>query len=223
MAPHYSSYAQLVQTVQGINFDADRRRAPSSHPMKLSVELCERVAQYFVILPVSMEHVVATGCSSQQLDAISGNTPLMPLAACLTEDETTWWISGEGLDIRPQYVEFNLTAPVSSVCQLRAVSIKIRPLPYGPLSVRHFVLQTDADDDDMSTAISSRQYIVANRTGFQRFALDQPADVASVRVVCLSNQIRPFSWASAWADAALVQHQQQQQQQQVGFNSVKFE
>lgn len=98
------------------------------------------------------------------------------LAHCLTDDETTWWISNEGLDVRPQYVDFccvpstcqpshgipdttatnninNTTHPTSLVVVVRmqSVSIRIPPLPYGPMSLREFVLQRSKPISHSST------------------------------------------------------------------------
>ena len=180
----------------------------------LPAELCERIAEYFEIQFVDMEHVVATGCSSQQLNA--DGKPLIPLSACLTEDENTFWISGEGLDVRSQYVEFSVTGPGSTVCRLRAVSIKIPPLPHGPLSVRDFIVQagdeTTATDDDWESL--TPVLTAANRTGWQRFVLES-VDVRYVRILCLTNQLGAFG--ASIGDAAL------RRNEKVGFYSIKFE
>lgn len=207
-AAYYSSYEELLRSVQRITFDSSLLTDVRG-PLRLPIELCERVAQYFVVLPINMEHVVATGCSSLELD--NNGKPLMPLASCLSGDETTWWLSEEGLDARPQYVEFSLTGPGCSFCRLRAVSIKIPPLPQGPLSVRDFLLQAGVDSDWKSI---SPLFTAANRTGWQRFVIP-PADVDCVRILCVTNQLGAFG--VAMGDPLV------RRNEKVGFYSIKFE
>ena len=144
-------------------------------PQILPNEICTRIVQYLLVPRVQMKDVTAIGCSSIYSDRmilwnrnnnnIKNKTildRLASLANCLNDDEDTWWISGEGLDIRPQYVDFccvpsayndsntdatrlvrnkSMLATSSSTVRIQSVSIKIPPLPHGPMSVREFIIQ----------------------------------------------------------------------------------
>jgi hypothetical protein len=118
------------------------------------------------------------------------------LAYCLDDDETTWWISEDGLDEGPQYVDFScvsipLSPPLSlssssfsssnnnsihtattststSVVRIQSVSIKIPPLPYGPMSLREFVLQQPKHrniSNSNSTSTTTGSNNIANVNG----------------------------------------------------------
>jgi hypothetical protein len=213
----------------------------------LPVELCERVAQCLTVERVSMDHAVAVSCSSHAKSTQQDAPPLSLSDCCLSEDETTWWISEEGLNVRPQFVHIGLVGPGQSACRLQAVSIKIPPLPQGPMSVREFALQsyigkatgfsvTETQEEALANFqahrwqdLSRTPFTVANQTGFQRFELDEPADVSSVRVLCLSNQMQRCIVSTDWVEpqSSLYrqrrQQRQGQQQHQVGFYSVKFD
>lgn len=101
---------------------------------RLPGEISHRIVDYLVVEGVQHEQVQVIGCSSTD-----GSHPL---PTCLSPDEDTWWISaantmpeGKG----HEYVEFRLHP--STLCRLTCVSIKIPPLPAGPLSVRDFVIK----------------------------------------------------------------------------------
>ena len=190
------TYSQLVYLLEHMPFSTNRQ---TLHP-----ELCRRVADFFVIQPVQPDQVTVVGCSSS--DGVH------PVAACLTPDESTWWISGA--DSMPrgkgrEYVEFQLSP--QPLVRLNAVSLKIPPLPAGPLSVRDFELQAP-DAQGVWTAVSP-VFRLQNIAGMQRFELPEKLDLIKVRVVCLSNQLSDFYNEQMFGFTY----------QRVGYYTVRFE
>jgi hypothetical protein len=188
------SYSELLALVETLDF-ASKKECSRGRVCVLPPELAYRVVQCLVIQRVDPEQVETVSCSSHD--------EAHPLTACLSDDETSWWISGP--HSMPQcrgyeYIQLSL-GPTPQLRRLTAVSIKIPPLPQGPLSVREFRIEspmttgatTDATDATEWTAVTP-VFTVENRTGFQRFVLDtaNPVDVHQVRLVCLSNQISSF-------------------------------
>ena len=185
------SYSELLKTVQEINFSS----SSSSHANTLHPDLAARVVDFLTIRPVDPDQVQVVGCSSSD-----GSHPL---AACLSLDEDSWWISAA--DSMPEgkgreYVEFRLSP---TLCRVRSVQIKIPPLPAGPLSVRDFVLeapinkascrQQDGDQEEEEWTAVSPTFRVQNQSGMQRFFLEPPGiDADRIRIVCLSNQLSDF-------------------------------
>jgi hypothetical protein len=191
-------------------------------------ELIHKIARYFVVIPVQHKQVTAVRASS--------TVGRFPLGAVLEDDDSTWWISAMGS--MPQgkgseYMEFQLS-PV--VRRLSAVSIKIPPLPVGPLSVRTFRI---AIPDSTSSAVSSHlqpsttswihatdELTVENKTGYQRFELALGIDARSIRIVCTMNQISRFLGQNN--EAAEDENNNNNnngvnQFDAVGFYSIKFE
>jgi hypothetical protein len=177
------SYGELLAVLETLDFDvgsnSERRECV------LPPELAKQVLQFLVIQRVDPDIVETVGCSSHD--------KVHPLTACLSDDETTWWISGEHSMPRGRGCEYVQLSVGPTIRRLAAVSIKIPPLPQGPLSVRRFRIDSPTIDGARTgwTAVS-QVFTVDNRTGFQRFVLADPVDVRQVRLVCLANQIDPF-------------------------------
>jgi hypothetical protein len=168
------SYNELLRVLREIDFDSQ-----GSSSRVLPPELSVRVLEYLVIEPVSATEVQVVGCSSH--DGVH------PLKACLSDDDTTWWMAAESsmpLGRGNEHVEL-LMGP--TLRRVKAIAIKIPPLPQGPLSVREFRLDAPANNGEWK-AISS-VFTLDNRLGFQRFLLADEMDAKQVRLVCLSNQI----------------------------------
>jgi hypothetical protein len=138
---------------------------------QLPNEIGRRIVQFLLVQRIQRQHVTAIACSSLYSDSMiqrnsntNSNTlhPLALLAHCLTDDESTWWISQDGVNVRPQYVDFccvpsiqghtttvtsdanlHISAAITntSVVRIQSVSIKIPTLPFGPMSLREFVIQ----------------------------------------------------------------------------------
>jgi hypothetical protein len=191
------AYHELLGLVEELDFDSK-----SSPSRVLPPELAFRVLQFLVIQRVDPNLVETIGCSSHD--------EVHPLEACLSDDETTWWISerhsmpcGRGRE----YIQLSLGPTLR---RLSAVSIKIPPFPQGPLSVREFLIESPTIIDGEWTAVS-QNFTVENRTGFQLFVLAEPVDVQQVRLVCLSNQISSITQFTTHPFES------------VGFFSVRFE
>ena len=195
---------------------------------QLPTEMVTRIVQYLLLPRIQMEDVTAIACSSQHIaatsavtttnDSIIKNHRLTLLAHCLTDDETTWWISEEGLNVRPQFVEFHCLPQNDRIHQhfhshrvvrVRSVSIKIPPLPYGPMSLQQFVMQrrpllnhhhhhgnspnndNNNDDNDIIPweAVSPVWTLDGHILEYQTFDFPNAGvDVTHLRILCLSNQ-----------------------------------
>jgi hypothetical protein len=206
----------------------------------------------------------ATPMSSSSSSSFPTKSALLSfLSDCLSDDDATWWISKEGLDDRYQYVDFRCVPTTTTTVnhttttnvslyssssslqplpsyplhrvRVRAVSLKIPPLPQGPMSLRGFVLQkSDHIDSSSSTSTTastnnnnnninntmvwetiSPLWTLESRSGWQRFVLqdtDGPFDVRYLRILCLSNQI-----------AALNDRRFRGLPQAVGFSCIKLD
>ena len=186
---------------------------------QLPTEIVTRIVQYLLLPRIQMEDVTAIACSSQHIAATSAVTTttnndridhrLTLLAHCLTDDETTWWISEEGLNVRPQFVDFHCLPQsdrIHRVVRVRSVSIKIPPLPYGPMSLQQFVMQrrrplnqhasspnndnhNDDNDDIPWEAVSPVWTLDGHILEYQTFDFPNAGvDVTHLRILCLSNQ-----------------------------------
>ena len=243
-----SSYPDLALLVRKINFNniSNITERPSC---RLTPELTTHVLSFLVVQRVKHDAVRVVGCSSCD----GSHDP----STCLIDNETTWWMSDAGtmpLGCGDQYVEFQLvrqrssSSPPQSLCRLSSISLKIPPLPLGPLSVKEFEVfywdgfsmlpkeQTESTSADGSNSNSKDSdslkawkrfegppFLVANRSGWQRFPLILPQpnstmawrgiDVHSVRVVCLRNQISAFPSPGL----TMVRHHQ------VGYFAIRFD
>ena len=190
---------------------------------QLPTEIVTRIVQYLLVPRIQMEDVTAIACSSQHIAATSAVTTTNNdridhrltslLAHCLTDDETTWWISEEGLNVRPQFVDFHCLPQsdrIHRVVRVRSVSIKIPPLPYGPMSLQQFVMQrrpllnhhhhhhgnspnndnnNDDNDDIPWEAVSPVWTLDGHILEYQTFDFPNAGvDVTHLRILCLSNQ-----------------------------------
>ena len=103
------------------------------------------------------------------------------------------------------------------------MSLKIPPLPLGPLSVREFYLETFRMERGWFKI--SPHYLVANREGWQTFDLpNKGCDVDEVRIVCLRNQMAEYLDG---LDMAMVRSRGLEADirrfASVGFFSIRFE
>lgn len=221
----YSSWNDLVQTIHKLfqevaNSDNDvdvddhehcqSTKLPRLAPLPLDV--CQRIADFFVIEPVRMDQVEVLTCSSHDANCDPNNV--------LSDDENSWWISEPGSmpgGVGSQEIEFLLNNASNSLRRIQEVCIKIPPMPQGPLSLRTFQIFTTMgsnsagikfrrgaslgkagghlgsnDDTDWSLICHSH---VANHAGWQRFIVI-PTDCLRLRLVCLANQISVFEGAS---------------------------
>jgi hypothetical protein len=204
------SYDELIRLI---------RRLPVvlQGDQSLPNELIHKIGHYFVVNPVQHKQVTAVRASS--------TVGRFPLGAVLEDDDATWWISAMGS--MPQgkgaeYIEFQLS-PV--VRRLTAVSIKIPPLPVGPLSVRTFRIAIPDDSVSQPTTTwtnATDELIVENKTGYQRFELSPGIDARSIRIVCTMNQISRFLGQNNEAEDEN-NNNGANQFDAVGLYSIKFE
>ena len=209
--------ASVLDSSSGVESNGEPYEdAATATSRQLTPDLMRKVVSYLVVQPVRHDQVRVIGCSSHDNHH--------PLASILSPDEDTWWISasntmnyGRGRE----YVDFEL-APRQGVssCRLTSISIKIPPLPVGPLSVRQFELLRQVEhfsaggDDNASIPANRREddnndtatkpvvvtwtpiplvtATLQNVTGWQQFHLALPVDAKAVRLVCLCNQISRF-------------------------------
>jgi hypothetical protein len=232
------SYESLALIIRKINFAPTGSNCSGGSPgvapldrqkpRNLTPELMRRVMSFLLVRAVVHGDVSVVGCSSHD--------GRHPLSSCLSPDEDTWWISaprtmnqGRGRE----HVDFWLCRQGSneSVRRLSSISIKIPPLPRGPLSVRDFELRlrverrSDGDDGTtsfflyQSLALSSNS--VRNEPGWQRFRLIEPIDANVVRLVCLNNQMSRFIGGGDASETLLPTVVSPFDQ--VGFFSIRFE
>jgi hypothetical protein len=170
--------------------------APGSMPRGVGAEWVQ-----FALAPTSMSSSSPSSSSSAASSASASPPP--PSATAASTSSNVAAIGGGGRKSR-------------RLCRLSCVSMKILPLPQGPLSVLEFIVQRfcgktqkwyNVVDDEteegarpMPTSSPFRQlqamfsppsFSVANRTGWQHFQFAQDLDVDEVRIVCLRNQISP--------------------------------
>ena len=208
LRPTPCSYDTVFATLSRLNFDPK-----SVEPCKLPPGLVKRVLSFLTVKCVKPEEVEATNCSSH--DGIH------PLPFCLLENETSWWLSSHGTmpgGRGQQWVQFQLSR---NLRRLSSVSLKIPPLPQGPLSVREFCLR--AFHLERGWYPITPVFQLESRSGWQTFIFEG-VDVDEVRLVCFSNQmeehitsLRPNSLGDENIMAQL------QRFESVGFFCVKFE
>jgi hypothetical protein len=195
------------------------------HDSLLPPEIIHKIAQFFTVQPVvstDVEAMVASSTSGQH-----------PISAALDESEATWWISEPGSMTRGigrEHIEFRLS-PDNKLCRLNQFSIKVPPLPMGPLSVRLLFLETKVQTTLRANTTTVNQttttttwvrispdWTVENKTGWQDYTLESLVDAQSVRVVCLANQMAELMCMQA----SEVEELMAQQYVSVGFYCVKF-
>jgi hypothetical protein len=252
------TYESLAFMIRQINFDSAASKSASALPQSapassegaptkddapaarerrksLTPELMRRVAGYLTVRPVQQSDVRVIGCSSHDRRH--------PLESCLTPADSTWWISGPQTMIHGrgrEYVEFQIcpAGGHESCRRLSSFSLRIPPLPMGPLSVREFELQCRVERfhaaggaTNVSTSSFSYRTLalttpsaVQNVSGWQDFFLQEPADVSVVRIVCLSNQISRFmeDAANANSTSGPILPLVATPFDQVGFYSIRF-
>jgi hypothetical protein len=92
-----------------------------------------------------------------------------------------------------------------SLCRLSKISLKVPPMPMGPLSVAQFhlerlsIVENNTSSNHLSVGNSANKKkwttctkvfrVADNTANWQEFLLDNPIDVNCVRVVCTCNQI----------------------------------
>lgn len=204
------TYQQLLNELLRTNFDqslASEKFLPRN--------LAERVLSYLTVEGVQHEQVCATTSSSHD--------GMHPLSQSLIDNNNTWWLSRPGTMPNgrgEQWVQYSMNWE-GDVRRISTVSIKIPPMPLGPLSVREFCLQKFSFERGWHSFTST--FAVANRCSWRQFHF-AGVDVDEVRLVCLSNQISDYMTnlkAKHPNDTELISRLSKYES--VGFFSVKFE
>jgi hypothetical protein len=185
---NFASQNQHVKEQKEHEYSTNNNKQRDDHSERLllpSPELTRHCLSFLVVRPVVHAQVTAIACSSHDNQH--------PLQECLNEDESSWWLSARGSMQQGkgrEWVDFQVG---NTIKRLTAVSLKIPPLPAGPLSVAEFQVeykeQASAPLSVRYWKVASPVYVTQNRTGFQRFQLPEPVDALLIRIVCLSNQI----------------------------------
>jgi hypothetical protein len=213
------SYSEMLALLETLDFHVGSKQ--HNKQCVLPPELAKQVIQFLIIQRVDSDTVEVVGCSSHD--------KVHSLQACLSDDENTWWISGEHTMPRGRGCEYLELSVGPKLRRLTAVSIKIPPLPQGPLSVREFRIEapsttsssTSIDGESTEWTAVSPVFTVANRTGYQRFMLSDPVlDVSHIRLVCLTNQIDPYVNVE---DEVMASDHVPRRFECVGFFSVRLE
>ena len=111
------SYTEMLALLETLDIGS---KILSSVDSVLPPELAKQVLQFLVIERVDSDMVEVVSCSSHD--------KVHPLAACLSDDETTWWISGENSMPRGRGFEYVQLSVGPKLRRLTAVSLKIPPL-----------------------------------------------------------------------------------------------
>lgn len=153
-------------------------------PLILPDELIRCVLQFFVVKRAQKSEIVASRASSMDM-----TSKRFGLSCSLENDDTTWWMSGNGTMPKGyghEFIQFALNNNDTVLRRINSVSVCIPPMPMGPLSVRIF--RVDALTEEQEWKQISPIFTVENCSGLQRFDLGN-IDATDVRVVCLSNQV----------------------------------
>mmetsp|Transcript_4262 Transcript_4262/g.8955 ORF Transcript_4262/g.8955 Transcript_4262/m.8955 type:complete len:250 (+) Transcript_4262:87-836(+) len=177
--PIPGSYTQVLNGLMTLDF------APGGNaPRTLPPELSKRVLSYLTVQRVRQQNIVATNTSSHD--------NMHDLSMTLIDNGTTWWLSRPGSMPNgrgSQWVQFLLNHNGGCLERLSSVSIKIPPMPQGPLSVKEFCLQQFSIERGWHAFTPI--YQTSNQTGWQTFSFEE-VDVSEVRLVCLSNHIAEY-------------------------------
>jgi len=142
----------------------------------LADNVVSNISDYLLINRISADRVSVTGCSSSRGD--------FPLEAVLNAASDEWWISGPGSmpgGRGREYLEFSFGP---SPRRIEFVALRIPAMPYGPLSVRCFVVRALSASGEWVPATPELQTL--DRADLQEFALVPAVDTTGIRIECLS-------------------------------------
>ena len=168
------------------------------------------------------------------------------LAHALDPSDSNWWISAPGSmpgGVGKESITFSLDAGtemrIVTPVVIDRVTMRIPPLPSGPLSVRVFHLEVFTGPHDLvgetwaraftnpqMWARASRDFTSRDVGGDQAFAVYPPVEAAFVRVVCTRNAARArlsddeyTELEGRWGDTLMLENIVPSS---VGFFSVRF-
>jgi len=212
---------------------ADEGSGSGAGRCSLPAELVDAIVGCLEVRPVSRVRVIALAASS-----IAANASI---AHALDPSDNNWWISAPGSmpgGVGKESITFSLDAGTSPVV-IDRVTMRIPPLPSGPLSVRVFHLEVFTGPHDLvgetwaraftnpqMWARASRDFTTRDVSGDQAFAVYPPVEAAFVRVVCTRNAARArlsddeyTELEGRWGDTLMLENIVPSS---VGFFSVRF-
>jgi len=140
--------------------------------------VAKNVSGFLSIDRVSVDNVSVSGCSSTRGD--------FPLEAVLNNARDEWWISGAGSmpdGCGCEYLEFSLGPKPQRV---EFVALRIPPMPYGPLSVRSFLVKAWSYSSGQWES-ASPELQTLDCADMQEFNLIPPVDTTGIRIECVRN------------------------------------
>jgi len=171
---------ELLTTCDTVHYDVVTsvlRELPQIH---LPEDTVEYIGSFLTIQRIQPKELSVVKASSDRGD--------YPLSDVLKDNSTSWWISAEGS--MPQgrgivYLQFQV-APDLQLRRVSSVSIRIPPLPYGPLSLLEFRIDHSPEKDKWIKGNITMK--LKSVSGMQHFELI-PTDTREIRLVCLSNMV----------------------------------
>jgi hypothetical protein len=207
--------------------------AESQQRVFLLPELVEHILGFLTINAVDMNQVEAIGCSS-----VAMHTDASSIQNTLDPSSANWWISADGVapgGVGREWVSYCIGGDDGATPRrVEILSLKIPPMPSGPLSVRDFHLER-APTPDGPWAQASGMLRTLDTGARQDFFIDPPIEAPYVRIVCCRNAARArYDEARAtllrrgWLDASLESDEDGQSALQrlpssIGFFSLTFE
>jgi len=146
-------------------------------------DIGDHIGSFLEVKSVNFPQVSVIRASSDRND--------FPLDSVLQANPRTWWISGEGSMIGgrgEEFIEFQLD-PRRLTKRVSFIGISIPPLPYGPLSVRKFRIDSSMTGEGGGAEVWTRGCVfeTADMSGVQTYELPQPIDAVFVRFVAITN------------------------------------
>lgn len=160
-------------------------------PLMPDPALVDHVLSFIHIRHVSMEDVqVVAASSSAPYDQCDPKHTLMPGCDC-------WWISSPGSAPNGVGCEFISYQLGDTVRRVSFVRLQIPCLPYGPLSVRIFHLES-AEQADGPYTRASPELVTFDTERMQEWALTPPIESRFVRIVCTVNAAAAHQFEDKW-------------------------
>ena len=231
--------ARLLGAVEwGGDDAADEGSGSGAGRCSLPAELVDAIVGCLEVRPVSRVRVIALAASS-----IAANASI---AHALDPSDSNWWISAPGSmpgGVGKESITFSLDAGtemrIVTPVVIDRITMRIPPLPSGPLSVRVFHLEVFTGPHDLvgetwaraftnpqMWARASRDFTSRDVGGDQAFAVYPPVEAAFVRVVCTRNAARArlsddeyTELEGRWGDTLMLENIVPSS---VGFFSVRF-
>ncbi|KAJ1460436.1 hypothetical protein M885DRAFT_509416 [Pelagophyceae sp. CCMP2097] len=148
-----------------------------------AADLVPRVLAFLIVRTVDPAHVKSCGASSCMGGFSNHANTTKP------ETEESWWVSAAGScpnGVGREWVAFDL----GDARRIRFVSVRIPPLPSGPLSVRTFHLETCIDGGGVGAwRAASPEFTTLDTGELQEFQVVPAVDARFVRLVCSQNAV----------------------------------